>query len=113
MTTCSPALVWGIDGGNPGTLKCGKGTTYEGGQRVPGIAWWPQMIKPGKTAEVCMFLLVSNGISYIRIYASVQYYIILDTLYALVSFLIPLNIVHLSRHTYERSIFPLLECLKT
>ena len=25
-------------GGNAGPLKCGKGTTYEGGQRIPGIA---------------------------------------------------------------------------
>ncbi|XP_078673944.1 arylsulfatase A-like [Branchiostoma floridae x Branchiostoma belcheri] len=31
-------------GGNAGLLKCGKGTTYEGGQRVPAIARWPGVI---------------------------------------------------------------------
>ena len=40
-------------GGIPGLLKCGKGSTYEGGFRVPGIAWWPGKIKRGKTVEVC------------------------------------------------------------
>lgn len=29
----------------------GKGTTWEGGVRVPGIAWWPGMIPPGQTSE--------------------------------------------------------------
>ncbi|XP_070577428.1 arylsulfatase A-like [Ptychodera flava] len=39
-------------GGNGGLLKCGKGTTYEGGQRVPAIAYWPGKIQPGKTMEL-------------------------------------------------------------
>lgn len=39
-------------GGNAGLLKCGKGTTYEGGQRVPAIAYWPQRIAPGRTTEL-------------------------------------------------------------
>ena len=43
-----------INGGNQGLLKCGKGTTYEGGQRVPGIAWWPGRIQAGKTREVSL-----------------------------------------------------------
>ena len=25
---------------------CGKQTTFEGGFRIPGIAWWPTKIKP-------------------------------------------------------------------
>ncbi len=29
-------------------LKGGKGQVYEGGVRVPGIAWWPGMIEPGQ-----------------------------------------------------------------
>ena len=33
-------------------LKCGKGTTYEGGMHVPGIAYWPGKILPGKTNEL-------------------------------------------------------------
>ena len=28
-------------GGSAGLLKDGKGSTWEGGMRVPGIAWWP------------------------------------------------------------------------
>ena len=48
----SPALSHEINGGNAGLLRCGKGTTWEGGQRVPGIAWWPDKIQPGKTHEV-------------------------------------------------------------
>ena len=28
-------------GGNAGLLRCGKGTTWEGGQRVPGLIKWP------------------------------------------------------------------------
>ena len=47
-----PSLTREVRGGNPGLLKCGKGTTYEGGQREPAIAWWPGRIKPGKTTEV-------------------------------------------------------------
>jgi arylsulfatase A len=47
-----PALWEKIDGGNPGLLKCGKGTTYEGGMREPAIAWWPDRIKPGVTREL-------------------------------------------------------------
>lgn len=29
----------------------GKGTTWEGGVRVPGIAYWPGMIKPGRESD--------------------------------------------------------------
>jgi len=31
-----------------------KGQTYEGGVRVPGIAWWPGQIKPGTSADGIM-----------------------------------------------------------
>ena len=33
-------------GGDNGPFVCGKETTYEGGMREPGIAWWPGTIKP-------------------------------------------------------------------
>uniref|UniRef100_UPI00358E34F0 arylsulfatase A-like n=1 Tax=Myxine glutinosa TaxID=7769 RepID=UPI00358E34F0 len=36
-------------GGEAGCLKCGKGTTYEGGVRVPAIAYWPGHVHPGVT----------------------------------------------------------------
>ncbi|SDW97104.1 arylsulfatase [Marinobacter mobilis] len=35
----------------------GKGTTWEGGVRVPGIAWWPGMIAGGRTNEGLFDLL--------------------------------------------------------
>jgi arylsulfatase len=35
--------------GSNGPLRAGKGTTFEGGIRVPAIAWWPQAIAAGRT----------------------------------------------------------------
>ena len=52
----SPSLRNEQRGGNAGLLKCGKGTTYEGGQRVPAIAYWPGRIKPGRTMELATTL---------------------------------------------------------
>jgi arylsulfatase A-like enzyme len=41
------------DAGSAGLLREGKGTTWEGGMRMPGIAWWPGKIKAGiVTAEL-------------------------------------------------------------
>jgi len=45
-----PWLLMGETGGSAGLLREGKGSTWEGGMRVPGIAWWPGKIKP---ASVC------------------------------------------------------------
>ncbi len=36
-----PWLVMDLAGGSAGPLREGKGSTWEGGLRVPGIAWWP------------------------------------------------------------------------
>ena len=47
-----PYLHMGPHGGNGGPLRCGKGTTWEGGQREAAIAWWPNKIKAGRTAEL-------------------------------------------------------------
>ncbi|KAI1887993.1 hypothetical protein AGOR_G00180470 [Albula goreensis] len=44
-----PSLLRMTHGGNGGLLKCGKGTTYEGGMREPAIAYWPGTIRPGVT----------------------------------------------------------------
>ena len=34
-------------GGSNGPFLCGKETTFEGGLREPGIAWWPGTIPAG------------------------------------------------------------------
>jgi len=42
-----PWLSFDTHGGSAGPLRAGKGTTFEGGQRVPTIFWWPGQIPPG------------------------------------------------------------------
>ena len=41
-----PWLIFDTHGGSAGLLRDGKGSTWEGGMREPGIAWWPGKIKP-------------------------------------------------------------------
>lgn len=45
-----PWLTQGTQGGSPGLLREGKGSTWEGGMRVPAIAWWPGRIRPAVTS---------------------------------------------------------------
>ena len=40
-----PWKVYKTEGGSSGPLRGAKGTTWEGGQRVPCIVWWPGTIK--------------------------------------------------------------------
>jgi arylsulfatase A-like enzyme len=47
-----PWLIMGDQGGSAGLLKDGKGSTWEGGMRVPGVAWMPGRIKPGVTTQL-------------------------------------------------------------
>ena len=47
-----PWLTFGKNGGSAGLLKAGKGTTYEGGMRVPGIFWGPGYIEPAVVYEL-------------------------------------------------------------
>jgi arylsulfatase A len=47
-----PWLIMGDQGGSAGLLKDGKGSTWEGGMRVPGIAWMPGRIQPGVTTQL-------------------------------------------------------------
>ena len=47
-----PSLHKAALGGNGGPLRCGKGTTWEGGQREPAIAWWPGKIDPGRSSAM-------------------------------------------------------------
>jgi arylsulfatase A len=44
-----PWLIFGLHGGSAGLLRDGKGSTWEGGVRVPCIMSWPGQIPAGKT----------------------------------------------------------------
>jgi len=43
-----PWLIMNQQGGSAGLLREGKGSTWEGGMRVPAIAWWPGRIAAGQ-----------------------------------------------------------------
>lgn len=43
-----PWLTQRQNGGSAGLLRDGKGSTWEGGMREPGIAWWPGRIRAGQ-----------------------------------------------------------------
>lgn len=47
-----PWLSMNHHGGSAGLLKHGKGTTFEGGMRVPGVFWWPGRIQPGVISDI-------------------------------------------------------------
>ena len=46
-----PWLIKKENGGSAGLLREGKGSTWEGGMRVPGIFRWPGKIKPGQVSQ--------------------------------------------------------------
>ncbi|MBM3832740.1 MAG: sulfatase [Verrucomicrobia bacterium] len=46
-----PWLLFNEQGGSAGLLREGKGSTWEGGMRVPGLAWWPGKIKAGAVSR--------------------------------------------------------------
>lgn len=49
-----PWLIRNQDGGSAGLLRAGKGSTWEGGMRVPAIFWWPGTIPAGRVStELC------------------------------------------------------------
>jgi arylsulfatase A len=45
------SLHWGILGGVNGDLRCGKGTLWEGGVRVPAIVRWPGVVAAGQVVQ--------------------------------------------------------------
>lgn len=47
-----PWLTMLTEGGRAGLLRMGKGTTFEGGMRVPGIFSWPGQIQAGTISEI-------------------------------------------------------------
>lgn len=52
-----PWLAMGSHGGSAGALRDGKGSTFEGGQRVPTVAHWPSQIPPGRIENSVTSLL--------------------------------------------------------
>lgn len=59
-----PWLIMNQQGGSAGLLRDGKGSTWEGGMRVPAIAWWPSRIKSGviNTNLACMLDLFPTAL---------------------------------------------------
>jgi uncharacterized sulfatase len=47
-----PWLPFRDHGGSAGPLRSGKGTTWEGGVRVPAVFSWPGTLKPGVITEI-------------------------------------------------------------
>lgn len=59
-----PWLTMGAQGGSAGLLRDGKGSTWEGGMRVPAIAWQPGRVKPGVRSELaCMLDLLPTALA--------------------------------------------------
>jgi arylsulfatase A len=62
-----PWLTQLLQGGSAGLLREGKGSTWEGGMRVPGIAWWPKHIaaavtsSPASTMDLFVTVLKLGG----------------------------------------------------
>ncbi len=46
-----PWLIMKENGGSAGLLQDGKGSTWEGGMREPGIFWWPGKISAGTVSR--------------------------------------------------------------
>ena len=46
-----PWLKYGADAGSAGTLRGGKGSTWEGGLRESTLAWWPGQIAAGRVTD--------------------------------------------------------------
>ena len=63
-----PWLFMRENGGSAGLLKMGKGTTYEGGVRVPAVFSWPGVVEPavvhnmGSTLDLMPTILAMAGI---------------------------------------------------
>ena len=61
-----PWLSYGKHAGSTGIYREGKGTTWEGGQRVPCIVWYPNEIKPNTVISTPLM-----GIDWLPTFANV------------------------------------------
>src|SRR5690606_6144216 len=64
-----PWLNFGNHNGSSGGFREGKGASWEGGQRVPCIIYWPNMIKEGQinnnlTSSMDIFATVAEIVNY-------------------------------------------------
>jgi len=64
-----PWLIKDLAGGCAGLLQGGKGSTWEGGMREPGIAWWPGKIKAGAVNRelACSMDLFTTALSLAKV----------------------------------------------
>ena len=60
-----PWLEMGKEGGTAGILKGGKGSTWEGGIRVPTVIWGPGYIEPGVVDEIGTSMDLFSTFSYL------------------------------------------------
>jgi arylsulfatase A-like enzyme len=51
MSDNGPWLSQGEEAGSPGPYRAGKNSPYEGGVRVPAIAWWPGRYPAGRVVS--------------------------------------------------------------
>jgi len=59
-----PWLEMGEEGGTAGLLRGGKGSTWEGGIRVPTVIWGPGYIKPGIVDDIGTSMDLFSTFSY-------------------------------------------------
>ncbi|MEM7573529.1 MAG: sulfatase [Bacteroidota bacterium] len=52
-----PWLTFGNHAGSAGPFREGKGTTFEGGMRVPFLAYWPARINPAQSSHTVASLI--------------------------------------------------------
>lgn len=60
-----PWLPFKTHGGSAGLLRAGKGTTWDGGMRVPAIFWWPETIEPKTVTDIGSTLDIFTTVSHL------------------------------------------------
>lgn len=60
-----PWLPFKTHAGSAGLLRAGKGTTWDGGMRVPAIFWWPGTIEPKTVTDIGSTLDIFTTVSHL------------------------------------------------